>query len=171
MTIQTEIDTLKSSINNIKSKIREKGQTVADSDTVTSLPNKIDKISNLAKDNYSKNVLKDVVEGTVEYLFDSTLIYVRPYCFTGCDRLYKARFTKLRKICRQAFEDCFAFRTLVLDTDNMVVLENPTAFKNTYLETSLGEIYVTDKLLDQYKTDTEWKHFDTKFKPISQLYD
>lgn len=174
MILQTEIDTLKTTLSNLKSTIREKGQTVADTDTVVSLPPKIDLISNLAKNNYSANVLKDVVEGTIEYLFDTTLIYVRPYCFTGCDRLEKARFTNLRKICRQAFEDCFAFKTLVLDTpaeNGIVCLENPTAFKNTYLATALGEIYVTDSLLDKYKTDSMWAVFKDKFKPISQLHD
>lgn len=174
MGLQTEINTLKTSIANIKTEIINKNVEVADNDSVATYPAKIDKISNLSTGEYSKDVLKDVVEGTIEYLYDEVLVYIRPYCFTGCERLYKARFTNLRKICRNAFENCFALTTLVLDTPetyDIVVLEHTNAFKNTYINTDLGRIYVTDALLEKYQADSMWSKFLDKIKPISTLYD
>ena len=83
MSIQTEISTLSKAISDIKDEIKNKGQTVSTTDTVSSLPSKIDKISNLKGEPYSRNVLNDIVEGTIQYLYDTELDYLRPYCFSN----------------------------------------------------------------------------------------
>ena len=168
MSIQAGINTLGNSIEKIKTEIRNKGITVATNATVASLPAKIDLISNISGESYSKNVLKDVVEGTIEYLYDQVLIYTRPYCFTGCNKLKKAYFTKLTKICRHSFDGCTQFKTLILETD-FVYLENINAFKDTLIEQLNGTIYVKDTLINTYKNDSIWKTFSTIIKPISQF--
>ena len=102
MSIQTEISTLSKAISDIKDEIKNKGQTVSTTDTVSSLPSKIDNISNLNGEPYSRTVLNDVIEGTVQYLYDTVLDYLRTYCFCKCEKIKKARFNKIKKICRHA---------------------------------------------------------------------
>ena len=167
MSIQNEITTLSKSISDIKDEIKNKGQTVSDEDTVSSLPFKIDKISNLKGEPYSKDVLKDVVDGTIQYLFDTELDYLRPYCFCGCTKLYKAYFTNLKKICRHAFDSCYQFKTLILDTDTMVRLDNSNAFRLTLFEDGLGIVYVKDNLINTYRQNNMWQNFT--IKGISEL--
>ena len=70
MSIQTELNTLSTAISNIKTEIRNKGQTVSSSDTVVSLKAKIEAISNKSGLPFSKNPLKDIIEGTIYYLYD-----------------------------------------------------------------------------------------------------
>lgn len=167
MSIQNEITTLSKSISDIKDEIKNKGQTVSDEDTVSSLPFKIDKISNLKGEPYSKDVLKDVIEGTIQYLFDTELDYLRPYCFCGCTKLYKAYFTNLKKICRHAFDSCYQFKALILDTDTMVRLDNSNAFRLTLFEDGLGIVYVKDNLINKYRQNNMWQNFT--IKGISEL--
>ena len=165
MTIKQEIATLTGAISNIKTEIINKGQSVSASDTVASLPSKIDVISNKLGENYSKSPLKDIIEGTIQYLYDTELDYVRPYMFSGCLDFTKAYFTNLIKICPHAFDGCFNFKTLVLDSDSIVYLEDSNAFNNT----QINEIYVKDSLLVTYQKDTNWTSLKEKLKAISTL--
>lgn len=165
MTIKQEIATLTGAISNIKTEIINKGQSVSTSDTVASLPSKIDAISNKFGENYSKTPLKDTIEGTIQYLYDTELDYVRPYMFSGCLDFTKAYFTNLIKICPHAFDGCFNFKTLILDSDSIVYLEDSNAFNNT----QINEIYVKDSLLVTYQKDTNWKSLKEKLKAISTL--
>lgn len=154
MTISTEISTLGTAISDIKTEIIEKGQSVSATDTVASLAPKIDNISNKNGEDFSKTVLTDIIEGTIKNLYDVELDYIRPYCFTGCDVLKQAWFTKLKKICRHAFDGCNQLTVLILE-GNFVKLEHINAFKHT----SLTKIYVKDSLLNTYKTDEKWSYY------------
>lgn len=167
MSIQTEISTLSKSISDIKDEIKNKGQTVSTTDTVSSLPSKIDNISNLNGEPYSRTVLNDVIEGTVQYLYDTVLDYLRPYCFCNCEQLQKARFTKLKKICRHAFDSCYQFDTLILESNQVVILDNQNAFRRTLFEKNLGTVYVKDSLINNYKSDSQWGKYS--IKGISEL--
>lgn len=165
MTIKQEIATLTGAISNIKTEIINKGQSVSASDTVASLPSKIDAISNKLGENYSKSPLEDIIEGTIQYLYDTELDYVRPYMFSGCLDFKKAYFTNLIKICPHAFDGCFNFKTLILDSDSIVYLEDNNAFNNT----QINEIYVKDSLLTTYQKDNNWTSLKEKLKAISTL--
>lgn len=156
MTIPEQLNALSNAIINIKTEIENKGQTVSSSDTVVSLSNKIE---NISSNDCSKNPLKDIIEGTIGYLYDTSLIYLRPFVFTGCDILEKAYFTKLRKICKSAFHGCYNLKYLVLDTMEMVYLENINAFQHTFFEKSEGNILVPNNLLSQYLNDSNWSHY------------
>ena len=172
MGISEELGIHKQAIADIKIAIQEKGQSVSAIDTVLSLAEKIDKIVG-TKYSYSTYVLKDIVEGKIEYLYDTEIKYVRPYCFTGCNNLKLAYFTHLRKICRHSFEGCYLFNTLVINnTDNIVVrLDSPTAFNGTPFAKDLGNIYVPDKLYNQYLEDETWQPYKTQIKQLSTFED
>ena len=167
MSIQTEISTLSKSISDIKDEIKNKGQTVSTTDTVSSLPSKIDNISNLNGEPYSRNVLNDIVEGTIQYLYDTELDYLRPYCLCNCEKLQKARFTKLKKICRHAFDSCYQFKEIILDSNWVVILDDTNAFRRTLFEKNLGTVYVKDNLISNYKSDSQWGKYS--IKGISEL--
>lgn len=166
MTISTEISTLGTAISDIKTEIVNKGQTVSPSDTVASLAPKIDNISNKNGEDFSKSVLTDIIEGTIQNLYDTELDYIRPYCFTGCEVLKQAWFTNLKKICRHAFDGCYQFSILILDSD-YVILENNNAFKHTLIDSGNGKIYVRDSLKNKYKT--EWAKYSDYIYGISEL--
>ena len=173
MTISSEINTLGTAISNIKEQIVNKGQTVLPTDTVASLAPKIEAISNKNGEDFSKHVLKDVVEGTIENLYDNQLLYIRPYCFTGCNKLHTAYFTQIRKICKHAFDKCFQLKNLIL-SGNFVYLENINAFKHTLIANGLGKIYVKDALLTKYKAQylegsiiNAWSYFAPYIESIN----
>ena len=168
MSISEELNLLEQSISDIKTEIIDKGQSVSSSDTLVSLPNKIDNISNIKGENYSKTPLKDIIEGTIEYLYDTSLDYIRPYCFTGCSNLKKVRFTNLVKICPHAFDKCFQLKIIILE-NNFVVLENINSFKYTLIDKGLGRIYVKDNLFNTYKNDSIWSHYNSYIYKISDL--
>lgn len=172
MTIASNISTLGTAISDVKAQIINKGQTVLPTDTVASLASKIDNISNKNGENFSKKVLKDVVEGTIENLYDTQLIYIRPYCFTGCDKLHTAHFTQLKKICKHAFDKCFQLRYLILSGD-FVYLESSNALKHTLIDKNLGKIFVKDTLVSKYKSQyidnklNEWSYFASHIESIN----
>ena len=172
MGISEELGIHKQAIADIKTAIQEKGQSVSAIDTVLSLAEKIDKIMG-GKYPYSTSVLKDIVEGKIEYLYDTEMKYVRPYCFAGCNNLKLTYFTHLRKICRYAFEGCYLFNTLAINnTDSIVVrLDSPTAFNGTPFATGKGNVYVPDTLYNQYLEDETWQPYKTQIKQISTFVD
>lgn len=174
MTINSEINTLSTAISNMKTEIVNKGQPVSSTDTVASLKGKIENISNKNGLDFSKTPLNDIVEGTIENLYDKVLLYIRPFCFTGCDKFKKAEFTKLKKICPQAFHGCNQFSTLILSGNNVVRLESINAFRFTKIENFLGKIYVNNSLVNKYKaqnlddgTPNNWYYFRSLIDSVS----
>lgn len=178
MTIQNKLTSLNQGIVNIKDEIIIKGESVSSEDTLASLSNKIENISNEKGDKYSRQVLNDIIEGTIEYLYDTTSIYLRPFLFTGCDKLNKAHFCYLRKIGRSAFYKCYNLKTLILDVRindlerpidlQIVELEDINAFKHTLIGKGLGKIYVPHFLYSDYLNDEKWSHFEQCFEVIDE---
>lgn len=167
MTIQNELNTLSTAISNMKTEIINKGQTVSSTDTVASLKDKIERISNKSGyPEYSKTLLNDIVEGTVEVIYDTQLDYLRPYCFTGCNVLSEAQFTKLKRIYNHAFDLCYQLRTLILP-GNFVILNDTNVFKFTLIESGQGKIYVKDSLVNTYKADANWSKFSSQIYKVS----
>ena len=163
MTINSEINTLSTAISNMKTEIVNKGQPVSSTDTVASLKGKIENISNKNGLDFSKTPLNDIVEGTIENLYDKVLLYIRPFCFTGCD-----------KLCPQAFHGCNQFSTLILSGNNVVRLESINAFRFTKIENFLGKIYVNNSLVNKYKaqnlddgTPNNWYYFRSLIDSVS----
>lgn len=165
MTINSELTTLSTTANNIKTQITNKGQTVASSDTWQSLPEKIANI-----DNGGKHVIvNEVIDGSVEIIDDSTLKYIRPYCFKGCTNLETAKFSTISKICKMAFAGCYNLKNLVLSGSTMVKLDSTDALRFTSIEAGQGNIYVTDSLLATYRADDKWKFFYNNILPLSSF--
>lgn len=163
MTIRDELDTLSKAISDIKTELINKGQSVSSTDTIVSLADKID---NLSISKYSKTPLAEIIEGTIKYLYDDDLNYLRPYCFAGCTNLIEARFNSLTCIYNHAFEGCTQLSGLILP-GNFVKLSNVNAFKNTLIESGSGRIYVKSSLLSTYKADSVWKTFSSQLVAFS----
>ena len=149
MTIGKEINKLLNTREGLINEINDKGQTVLVTDTIISMFPKIRAIDNTGG---NVKLLKEIVEGTITEIDDTTCTILRSYCLQRCKNLTKAKFTKLVKICNFAFDSCTSFKELVLDTTSLVYLENSNAFRYTLIENSEGRIYVPRSLITQYKS-------------------
>ena len=56
----------------------------------------------------------------------------------------------------------------LLNTETVCVLVDKSAFQETLIESGNGYIYVPDKLIEQYKTATNWSVFANQIKPLSE---
>lgn len=168
MTLHEEMTILQNTKIALKQALIAKGQSVLDSDSMQSYINKIKNIPSGPQETGVQYLLKEIVEGTVEKIDDTQLTILRSHCLQRCQNLTFAKFTKIRKICSQAFHSCTKFYTLILDTSNMVCLENVDAFQFTPMDVGMGKIYVKDSLVSTYKTDKEWSKVANVIFPISQ---
>lgn len=166
MTIGNELAKLKETRQNMINAINDQGQSVGQNDTFVSMIPKIKAIDNTGGIQY---LLKEIIEGTVEEINDTSCTILRSNCLQRCNLLKTARFTVLVKICSHAFDSCVRFDTLILDTETKVYLENPNAFRYTPIESGSGTIYVTDSLLNDYLNDEQWGHYASQIVGISTL--
>lgn len=76
---------------------------------------------------------------------------------------------KATSISSSYFNGC-NIKELVLNTDNLVTLQNISAFSNSWVETKTdkGFIFVKDELVDVFKNSTNWTTYADKIKPISE---
>lgn len=166
MTIGTQLTSINTTAENIKTKTTEKGQTVETTDSWLQVRDKIDLLGRQGSD-YTQNVLQEVLAGTIEDLLDETLAYVRPYCFCNCQYLRKAELSQITKICSNAFRSCYRLETLVLP-GVFVKLDNIDAFKYTFIGNLKGQIFVADDLWEKYQTADNWSYYKDIIKPLSQ---
>lgn len=164
MSIRDELTKLQNTSANIKNQIVLKGQDVLARDSWVHLVPKIDAIDNSSTSAYTQVVLKEVLEDTIEDLYDETLNYIRPNCFQYCTLLKKAELTNITKIGSKAFTCCFNLKELIIDTPYFCKLDNTNAFDYTQLES----IYVTDKFIEQYRNDPVWSQLTNKIKLCSK---
>ena len=170
MTIHSEIELLEDTRQGLIDALIAKGQSVAQTDTMASYIPKIGNIPSGPQETGIQYLLKEIVEGTVEDINDSTLTILRSNCLQACRNLMSAKFTALLKIAAQAFYSCTKLYTLILDTDDMVFLENINAFQFTPIGMGTGNIYVPDALLATYRDDETWGHFYSQILPLSHYY-
>lgn len=171
MTLHEEIELLQSTREQIKQAIITKGQSITDEEQMKDWIDKIGNIPSVKQDirTDTQYLLKEILEGTVEYIDDNNLTMLRSNCLQRCNNLKQARFSKLLKIAPMAFNSCSKLYTLILNTDKMVKLDSVNAFQFTPIGMGTGKIYVNDDLIEQYKTDKRWKKFTNQFIPIGQL--
>ena len=170
MTIHSEIELLEDTRQGLIDALIAKGQSVTQTDTMASYIPKIGNIPSGPQETGIQYLLKEIVEGTVEDINDSTLTILRSNCLQACRNLMSAKFTALLKIAAQAFYSCTKLYTLILDTDDMVFLENINAFQFTPIGMGTGNIYVPDALLATYRDDETWGHFYSQILPLSHYY-
>lgn len=168
MTIGSELELVQNTVDDLRDAIASQNITVRDTDSWVDLEWKINNIKPTSDEDYpTQYILEEVLNGTIETLYDETLAYIRPSCFRFCTKLREAQFTKITKICRLAFRSCYNFRFLALPGD-FVRLDNINAF--LYTQIPHGAIYVNDDLLDTYKEAANWSAFADVIKPISEYY-
>ena len=167
MTIGSELSTVSTSASNIKQEVTDKGQTVTSTDSWLNVVEKIDKLKADGED-YTQNLLQEVLAGTVVDIYDTTLAYIRPSCFRNCEWLQRAEFTNITKICANAFRSCYRFNTLILP-GVFVKLDNSNAFQ--YTQITKGGIYVADTLVNTYKSAAGWSTYASSIKALSTYVD
>ena len=165
MTIGNEIVSLAGTTEDIKTEIKNQGQSVSATTKLSELPDKINSIINTGGEKIVYT-LNEVVEGTITDLFDKTCTYLRPNCFRGCTKLEKATFCTITKICEFAFCSCYNLRKLILP-NGFVKLDDINAFRYTPIGRLDGFIYVNPDLWDVYRTDETWKYFYSIIKPYN----
>ena len=89
--------------------------------------------------------------------------------FWNCKFLKKIDLNVVEKIEGYAFWGCELLECVkILNTETVCVLANKNALSGTKIESGNGYIYVPDKLIEQYKTATNWSAFANQIKPLSE---
>ena len=83
-------------------------------------------------------------------------------------KLTQIDFTAVTRIQTQAFRNCTALATVIIRSESVCTLDDIQAFRYTPIESGTGSIYVTDDLVDEYKSATNWSSFADSIKPLSE---
>ena len=157
MGLNEELTNLKTNLDNIKTSIQNKGQTVSEEETLDTYNDKILQIPNEVIRHIE--LCPEVIEGSIKNIIDTKSTILRTRCFCDCQFLEKASFTNLTKINVFAFEKCFRLKELYLNTPTKVILTNKCAFRYTPFEKLVGSIFVPSILYDEYVNDEQWGYF------------
>ena len=89
------------------------------------------------------------------------------YAFRYCSSLTEVSFPVVTSIDGYAFQYCSSLTTIYVGTesDTVCTLSNTLAFNNC---TNLANIYVPAKLVDKYKSATNWSSYADKIKAVEQ---
>lgn len=98
------------------------------------------------------------------------VIRLANYAMRDCTALTEARFDSLSKtIGNYVFYNCSSLVKLILPSSDICQLLNVNSFAGTPIANGTGYVYVSDNLMDSYKTATNWATFADQIKPISEL--
>ena len=98
--------------------------------------------------------------------------YVSSYSFQSCTSLKKLDLHKVGTIGTYAFTGATKFETLIIRTDTVPTLGGTNAFTSTKIKSGgTGYIYVKSKLIEDFKTATNWSTFATQFRTIEDYPD
>ena len=93
---------------------------------------------------------------------------IESFTFEYCN-FKKIDLNVVEKIGYGAFKNCKLLECVkLLNTETVCVLVDKRAFRETLIESGNGYIYVPDKLIEQYKTATNWSVFANQIKPLSE---
>lgn len=116
---------------------------------------------------------------------------VNEYAFSSCEKLQNVNIPKCTRIENSTFQFCKSLKKIdlnvveriadsafwgcellecikILNTETVCVLTSKYALSDTKIKSGNGYIYVPDKLLEQYKTATNWSAFANQIKPLSE---
>ena len=92
---------------------------------------------------------------------------IKGFTFEYCN-FKKIDLNVVEKIGVYAFSHCELLDCVkILNTEAVCVLVDKSAFQGTLIESGNGYIYVPDKLVQQYKTATNWSVYANQIKPLS----
>ena len=93
---------------------------------------------------------------------------IESFTFEYCN-FKKIDLNVVEKIGYGAFKNCKLLECVkLLNIETVCVLVDKRAFRETLIESGNGYIYVPDKLIEQYKTATNWSVFANQIKPLSE---
>lgn len=94
------------------------------------------------------------------------------YAFHGSTSLEKLDFPKVKWLGAQVFNGCSALTALIFRYNGIVAMSNANnIFANTPIASGTGYIYVPSALVDSYKTETNWKKYESKIRAIEDYPD
>ena len=115
---------------------------------------------------------------TLEKLKMNSVTAVSVYGVGHCSALKYAEFASATSIAAAAFLMCFRLTTVILRSESVVALANTNAFSSCYHFAGTknatynpngdqdGYFYVPSKLIDAYKSATNWSTFESQFRAI-----
>ena len=89
--------------------------------------------------------------------------------FQDCTSLTSINLPNLTAINGYTFQGCTSLTTVILRYNELVQLQNISAFNNTPIKSGTGYVYVPDDLVNTYKAATNWKSYKNQIKGISEL--
>lgn len=95
--------------------------------------------------------------------------YVQSGAFKGCTSLQELSFPSAEQIHASAFEGCTSLVRLILEKNKIPSLSNVNSFAGTPIEAGTGYVYVSDNLVERYKTAANWSAYASQIKPLSEL--
>ena len=106
-----------------------------------------------------------------QLVFTSYYKIFREYSFQNCKNLESLQIASSTSsdyyIKANAFSGCTNLSRLIIT--NRFILSNINAFEGTPIGNGEGYIYVTDSLVNTYKSMTNWSTFANQIKPLSEL--
>lgn len=96
---------------------------------------------------------------------------INGYAFQLCKSLKKIDLNVVKRISDGAFWNCKLLECVkILNTETVCVLTSKYALSDTKIESGNGYIYVPDKLVQQYKTATNWSVYANQIKPLVSMW-
>lgn len=96
-------------------------------------------------------------------------VSVGNYCFASNAKLTTAEFDRCESFGNLCFYQDSKLIRLIIRSNNVATLVNSNAFNQTPIASGTGFIYVSDELVDEYKSATNWSTFADQIKGISEL--
>ena len=91
------------------------------------------------------------------------------YCFAACASLETAEFNKCESIGRLGFYQDRKLTKLIIRTEKVATLLSSDALTQTPIANGTGYIYVSDDLVESYKSATNWSTYANQIKGLSEL--
>lgn len=109
-----------------------------------------------------------------EFTFTNLYKVFNAYSFQNCKNLTSLKINSGYAVSNSefyikanAFSGCTNLSRIIIT--NIFNLSNINAFEGTPIGNGEGYIYVTDSLVDTYKSKTNWSTFANQIKPLSEL--
>lgn len=119
---------------------------------------------------YSEEKANDgIVTRALTSYSNSRIESVGTGAFAGCTALTSVELSKVTSIAEKAFADAAVLNKLILRSTTVCTLANPNAFENTPIASGSGYVYVSDALVDSYKSANNWQTYASQIKSVGEL--
>lgn len=111
------------------------------------------------------------IEGCVPEINSKTVTKIKQYCFYDDKSLKRFDASNVTSIENNAFNGCNNLDTVILRSETMCSLSNTNAFTNSSIANGSGYIYVTQALIDTYKSNSIWVTYASQIRAIEDYPD